>query len=159
PPYTANGPSQSELFAPAKVFGVTQPIDTARTFVLSPLAAAAPADPRLAAALARYNGASVTQRDTWASSYDTAVQKVTFGRDGPPSVPSANDGPVPVMMAAELTLARSGAIDTDLLAQRQFYGADFTKPLMFINDGGYYSNYAQAMNLTGDQWGVMNETG
>jgi hypothetical protein len=30
---------------------------------------------------------------------------------------------------------------------------------MFINDGGYYSNLATAMNLTGNQWGVMNETG
>ena len=42
--------------------------------------------------------------------------------NGNPVVPAANDGPVPVMLATELTLARSGAIDTDLLAQRQFYG-------------------------------------
>ena len=39
------------------------------------------------------------------------------------------------MLATELTLARSGAIDTDLLAQRQFYGTDFTKPLLFLADG------------------------
>ena len=63
------------------------------------------------------------------------------------------------MLATELSLARSGAIDTDLLAQRQFYGTDFTKPLLFIEDGQYYANLATAMNLTGDQWGVMNETG
>ena len=50
-------------------------------------------------------------------------------------------------------------IDTDLLAQRQFYGTDFTKPLLFLEDGQYYANLATAMNLTGDQWGVMNETG
>jgi hypothetical protein len=159
PPYNTNGPSQSLLFAPAKILGVTQPIDTAQTFVLAPLSAAAPADPRLTAALARYNGASATQQNKWASNYDTAVQKVTFTSNGTPVVPGTDDGPVTVMMATELTLARSGAIDTDLLAQRQFYGTDFTKPLMFINDGGYYSNYAQSMNLTGDQWGVMNETG
>ena len=46
------------------------------------------------------------------------------------------------MLAAELALAQSGSIDTDLLAQRQFYGTDFTKPLMFINDGGYYTDVA-----------------
>ena len=63
------------------------------------------------------------------------------------------------MLASELTLARGGAIDTDLLAQRQFYGNDYTKPLLFLEDGQYYANLAQAMNLTGDQWGVMNETG
>jgi hypothetical protein len=63
------------------------------------------------------------------------------------------------MLAAELTLARSGAIDTDLLAQRQFYGTDFTKPLLFLADGDYYNNLAGSQHLTGDQWGVMNETG
>jgi hypothetical protein len=34
-----------------------------------------------------------------------------------PVVPSANDGPVPVLIATELTLARSGALDADLIAQ------------------------------------------
>ena len=63
------------------------------------------------------------------------------------------------MMTAELTLARSGALDTDLLAQQPFYGTNFTKPLLFINDGTYFSGKAQAMGLTGAQWGVMNETG
>jgi len=66
---------------------------------------------------------------------------------------------VPAMMAGELTMAQSGALDTDLLAQRQFYGTDFTKPLLFIADGEYYASQAEAMHLTGDQWGVMNETG
>ncbi|HZC40860.1 MAG TPA: hypothetical protein VE343_09310, partial [Streptosporangiaceae bacterium] len=45
------------------------------------------------------------------------------------------------------------------LAARPFYGSNFTKPLLFIADGAYYANKAQAMHLTGDQWGVMNETG
>ncbi|MBO0834974.1 MAG: hypothetical protein J2P28_05565, partial [Actinobacteria bacterium] len=68
-------------------------------------------------------------------------------------------GPVPAMMAAELAMAKSGALDSDLLSQRQFYGTDFTKPLLFIADGGYYATQASNMHLTGDQWGVMNETG
>jgi hypothetical protein len=63
------------------------------------------------------------------------------------------------MMASELTLARSGALDTDLLAQQPFYGTNFTKPLLFIEDGSYFGAKAQAMGLTGAQWGVMNETG
>jgi len=66
---------------------------------------------------------------------------------------------VPVMLAATLALAQSGAIDADLIAQRQFYGTDYTKPLLFLADGGYYNDRATAENLTGDQWGVMNETG
>ena len=63
------------------------------------------------------------------------------------------------MMASELTLARSGALDTDLLAQQPFYGTNYTKPLLFIEDGAYFANEATALGLTGSQWGVMNETG
>jgi hypothetical protein len=157
-PYNTNGQLQSELFAPAKIAGVRQPIDTARTFVLDPLAKSASTDPTLAAALAQYNAASPAQQQKWASNYDTAVQKVTFA-SGAPVVPKADDGPVPVMLATELTLARSGALDGYLSAQQQFYGTDYTRPLLFLADGGYYRDQATGMNLTGDQWGVMNETG
>ena len=41
-------------------------------------------------------------------------------------------------MASELTLARSGALDADLLAQQPFYGTNFTKPLLFLEDGNYF---------------------
>ncbi len=158
PPYNTNGTPQSELFAPANIPGVRQPIDTAQTFVLQPLAKSASTDPQLASALSAYNAASAAQQDKWAANYDTAVQKVTFV-NGAPVVPAANDGPVPVMLATELTLARSGALDGDLSAQQPFYGTDFTKPLMFLADGEYYANQATSMNLTGNQWGVMNESG
>jgi len=158
PPYNTNGTPQSEGFAPANWFGVTQPIHPAQTFVLEPLAKAAPTDPQLAAALSQYNAASAAQQNTWATNYGNAVTKVTF-TNGTPVVPAASDGPVPVMMATELTLARSGALDGDLSAQQPFYGTNFTKPLLFLEDGQYYANQASAMNLTGDQWGVMNETG
>jgi len=158
PPYNANGTPQRELFAPANIAGVRQPIDTAQTFVLGPLAKTAPTDPQLAAALSTYNAASATQQGSWVKNYGDAVQKVTFA-SGTPVMPKADDGPVPVMLATELTLARSGALDGDLSAQQPFYGTDFTKPLLFLADGEYYANQATAMNLTGDQWGVMNETG
>ena len=94
----------------------------------------------------------------WVNAYLKAVTKVKF-TGGAPVVPAAADGPVPVMLATEYTMGRSGALDTDLLAQRDFYGTNFTKPLLFMGDGAYFSAKAAAMNLTGDQWGVMNETG
>ena len=143
-----------------KLFGVTQPVDAAKVFVISPLAKLAATSPALAAALSTYNSASPAQQQKWATAYDTATaagaHKVPFN-NGNLSLPAA--GPVPVMMAAELAMAKSGALDSDLLAQRQFYGTDFTKPLLFIADGGYYATQAANMHLTGDQWGVMNETG
>jgi hypothetical protein len=158
PPYNDNATPQRVLVAPASWAGIRQPINTAQTFVLGPLASTAPTDPALAAALATYRAASAGQQDKWAASYGKVVTKVKFV-NGSPVVPAASDGPVPALLATELTLARSGAVDTDLLAQRQFYGTDFTKPLLFLADGDYYNNLATAQHLTGDQWGVMNETG
>ena len=158
PPYNSNGTPQSLLFAPANLAGVRQPIDAAQTFVLTPLAAVVPTNPALRAALAVYNAAPAALQNKWATNYNSALAKVKFV-GGVPVVPPGIYGPVPVMLATELALARSGAIDTDLLAQQQFYGTDFTKPLLFLEDGQYYANLAAAQNLTGDQWGVMNETG
>jgi hypothetical protein len=158
PPYNNNGTPQSLLFAPANILGVRTPIDAAQTFVLGPLAKNAPTDPALAAALRIYNAASPAQQVKWATAYGNAVTKVKFV-NGNPVVPRANDGPVPLMLATELTLARSGAIDADLSGAQPFYGTDFTKPLLFLEDGAYYANQATAEHLTGDQWGVMNETG
>ena len=158
PPYNNNGDAQRVVIAPGNWAGVRQPIDTAQVFVLSPLASATANDPALAAALATYKSAPAALQNKWVANYVSAAPKVKFV-NGIPVLPPGNYGPVPAMLATELTLARSGAIDTDLLAQRQFYGTDFTKPLLFLADGEYYNNLAAAQHLTGDDWGVMNETG
>ncbi|HEY4461877.1 MAG TPA: cytochrome b N-terminal domain-containing protein [Streptosporangiaceae bacterium] len=158
PPYNSNADGQKLLIGWAKLAGVRQPIDPARTFVLGPLGQAAPTDRPLAAALAVYNAASPDQQVKWATAYGNAVQKVKFA-GGTPVVPKANDGPVPLLMATELTLARSGAVDAALSGAQPFYGTDFTKPLLFLADGAYYADQAHAEHLTGTQWGVMNETG
>jgi hypothetical protein len=159
PPYN-NGTDglQSLLFAPAKITGVTQPINAAQDFVTGPLGKLAPTSPQLATALATYNAATPAQRLAWANAYLKAVAHVKFA-GGTPVVPAAADGPVPVMLANELTMACSGALDADLLANRSFYGTNFTKPLLFMGDGTYFEDKATSMNLSGDQWGVMNETG
>src|SRR6266516_402695 len=159
PPYN-NGTDgvQSLGFAPAKITGVTQPINPAHDFVTGPLGKLAPTSPQLATALATYNAATPAQRLAWANAYLKAVAHVKFV-NGAPVVPAAADGPVPAMLASELTMARSGALDADLLANRSFYGTNFTKPLLFMGDGSYFEDKATSMNLSGDQWGVMNETG
>ena len=159
PPYNnQSGSVQRLLFSPQTIPGVTQPVNAAQDFVLGPLATLAATDPGVAAPLAAYQAAPAAQQLKWANAYGNAVTKVKFV-NGSPVVPAAEDGPVPALMAGELTLARSGALDTDLLSQQPFYGTNFTKPLLFIEDGAYFVNKATAMGLTGSQWGVMNETG
>ena len=78
PPYNTNGQPQKLLFAPANIFGVTQPINTAQDFVLAPLSTAAAGNPALAAALATYRAASPAQQLEWANAYANAVTKVKF---------------------------------------------------------------------------------
>ncbi len=159
PPYNnQSGSTQSLLFAPAKISGVTLPVDAASDFVIRPLTTLASTDPAIAAPLAAYKAASSAQQLKWATAYGTAEAKVKFV-GGNPVVPAAVDGPVPALMAAELTLARSGALDASLINQQTFYGTNYTKPLQFIEDGQYFAGKAAALNLTGAQWGVMNETG
>ncbi len=160
PPYN-NGTSAVQQVGPVnwqKLAGVTQPINAAQTFVITPLTKLAPTTPALATALRTYTSASAAQQLTWAVAFDKAVtsNKVPFN-GGHLAVPAA--GPVPVMMFYELKSAQAGTLDADLLAQTRFYGTNYTKPLLFIADGGYYANLATSLHLTGGQWGVMNETG
>ena len=159
PPYN-NGSSNVQKVGVSwqMLTGVHQQINTAQTFVLSPLSRVAPTDPTLAKALATYENANLSQQQTWNQAYSDAVTNVSFV-SGSPKVPKANDGPVPVLVSTELTLAQSGAVDADLLGQQPFYGTNYTKPLLFMEDGNYYSSLAQQNHLSGTQWGVMNETG
>ncbi|MHB1517575.1 MAG: cytochrome b N-terminal domain-containing protein [Acidimicrobiales bacterium] len=138
--------------------GVRLPIDPAKAFVLTPLSKVAATDPSLARELRRYETAGAVQQHAWAHAYLQAVDHVVF-RQGQPVVPRAPDGPVPALITTELNLARSGALDADLIAQHPFYGTNFTKPLLFLEDGNYFASRATAAHLTGTQWGVMNETG
>ncbi len=115
-------------------------------------------DPGLAAALKKYESAPPAQQKAWDAAYEGALDKVQF-RAGAVIIPPANDGPVPTLLSTELSLARSGALDADLIARHAFYGTNFTYPLMFMEDGSYFAQEAKAQHMYGTQWGVMNETG
>jgi hypothetical protein len=161
PPYNdGTGSLQSLGISWEQLVGVREPINAASSFVLSPLAREAPTDPTLARALADYRGATAAARARWDGAYLRAVTKVRF-QNGAPFLPltARAAGPVPTLLSSELTLARSGALDADLIAQQPFYGTDFTKPLLFLEDGEYFASQASALHLAGTQWGVMNETG
>ncbi len=158
PPYNLNGDAQSiGPISPGKWLGVHHPIDTAQDYVLGPLTTL-PNDPQVQAAVAEYRAASPTQQATWTAAYEKAVAKATF-TNGQLAVPSGDYGPVGTIIAGLTSMARSGALDGALLSSQQFYGTDYTKPLLFIADGQYLANLASAQHLSGDQWGMMNETG
>ena len=100
-----------------------------------------------------------SQQRAWANAYSTAVTHVSFRRRPRRSSPGARRPGAGHARDRADPGPHRGALDADLLAQHPFYGTDFTKPLLFLEDGSYFSNLASADHLTGAQWGVMNETG
>jgi hypothetical protein len=154
PPYnTTTGASQQ--LGPLKLqqwLGVTQPVNAAQDFVLRPLANI-PHDPALTAALATYTAATPTQQQQWATNYANALAKA------PAAVPPGSYGPVPLLTSRLLGLAQSGGLDGALQSQNGFYSTDYTKSLLFLADSSYMASQADAQHLSGDQWGMMNETG
>jgi hypothetical protein len=160
PPYnnTADAAQAVGPIAPQTWAGVGTPIDTAKDFVLQPLGFAAVGNPTLTAALQTYQAATPDQQTTWLTNYSTALADATVANDQV-SVAAGEYGPVPDLMTGLLGLARTGALDGLLLQSGNLYQTDFTKPLLFMGDGEYLPNLAADQHLTGDQWGMMNETG
>ena len=160
PPYsnTADAAQAVGPIAPQAWAGVGTPIDTAQDFVLRPLGFAAVGNPSLTAALQTYGAASADQQQTWLTNYSTALADATVVSDQV-TVASGEYGPVPDLMTGMLGLARTGALDGLLLSSGTLYQTDFTRPLLFMGDGEYLSGLAADQHLTGDQWGMMNETG
>jgi hypothetical protein len=159
PPYNHASDGQHMAFIHlAKWLGVSHPINTAQDFVLAPLRALS-GPPTLQSAVSTYESASAKTESGWTSAYETALGKASVTADGSVSVKPGSYGPLPVMMASLLTFAQSGGLDGALLSSRQFYQTDYTKPLLFMADGGVLANRAQQQHLLGNQWGLMNETG
>ncbi len=159
PPYNHNGDGQHAAFLHLqKWLGVSHPIDTARDYVINPLKSI-PNDPALQSAVATYESASSKQQMAWTDAYTKALDKATTTPSGAVSVPAGDYGPVPTMMNSLLALAQSGGLDGNLLTGAQFYQTDYTKPLLYMADGGLLSMRAEQQHLLGSQWGMMNETG
>jgi hypothetical protein len=158
PPYTSD-PSAGQKLGPLPLQqwgGTREPIDTANDFVLGPLGTIN-GDSDLTAALKQYQGATSDQQNAWTSAYADALNKAPD--NDPAKVDSGDYGPVPVLTNRLLGLAQSGGLDGQLLSSGGFYQTDYSKPLLFLADGTYLADQAQAEHLHGDQWGMMNETG
>ncbi len=144
--------------APQAWFGARIPVDSANAFVIEPLKRASFSNTALGAALAAWQGAKAAQQATWLDAYTTALADATIA-DGKVAVASGDYGPLPVMMSNLLGVAQTGGLDGLLVINGRFYQTDYTQPLLFIADGGYLDSLATDAHLTGDLWGMMNETG
>ena len=175
PPYNHNsGRVQHFLFLhPQRWLGVSHPINTAEDYVIKPLETI-PNDPALQSALAEYKAAPEKQKKEWSEAYATPLEEYATAVEekktlpktvtvdtstGTVTVKASGTGPVPTMMASLQGLAQSGGLEGGLLTSRQFFQTDYTKPLLFMADGGLLAERAEEQHLLGEQWGLMNETG
>lgn len=139
----------------AKWVGVRIPINSAQDFVIDPLEAL-PSNADLSAALKQWNTAPRSERTLWLK--NTGSSTMTFVQ-GQIHFSTSSGGPIPYLISALTSMARSGALDQSLLNGGNFYTTDYTKPLLFISDSAYLGNLATKQHLLGTQWGMMNETG
>jgi len=158
PPY--NSAATGQVLGPVQLqkwAGVRIPVDSAQDLVITPLRGVS-GDPALTSALDSWSSATAEQRQGWASAYADALAAAP---DGDPAAVKASTsfGPVPVIAASFLQLARSGGLEGALDAHGNFYKGDATRGLLLLSDGAYLEDQARARNLGGDQWGMMNETG
>ncbi len=174
PPYNHNGEGQHAAFLyPQKWLGVSHPINAADEYVIKPLETV-PGDLALQSALAVYKAAPEKQKQEWAEAYAkpleeyaTAVEEQktlpttvsVHSSTGTVTVQASGAGPVPTMMSSLLGLAKSGGLEGGLVTSSQFFQTDYTKPLLFMADGGLLEKRAEGLHLLGEQWGMMNETG
>jgi hypothetical protein len=159
PPYNSVGAGQSwGPIAPQKWFGVRIPIDSANAFVIQPLQKASFSNTTLGTALAAWQKATPDQQTKWLDAYSKALPAATV-TDGSVVVATGDYGPLPVMMSNLLGVAQAGGLDGLLVINGRFYQTDYTPSLVFMGDGAYLPGLAAQANLTGSQWGMMNETG
>jgi hypothetical protein len=154
-PYNAT-PDASQTVGPINLqslSGIQIPIDTAVDFVTAPLSLQA----KPPVELATWDAASADQRAAWTTSYSDAL--AAADNNDPALVAKGDYGPVPGLTSALLLMAQKGALDGAIQNEGGFFNLDYTKSILFLGDGAYFVGLADGAHLTGDQWGMMNETG
>ena len=155
PPYNST-PGTTQAIGPIdlqRASGVRIPINTAVDFVTRPLSTL----PQPPASLSTWSAATTAQQTAWTAAYTKALTAAQ-GND-PAQVAPGDYGPVPSLTSALLAMARSGNLDGVLQGEGGFFTLDYTRSILFLGDGNYFNDLATKAHLTGDQWGVMNETG
>ena len=158
PPYNHNGTGQHAAFLrPQEWLGVSHPIDTADDFVIDPLRTIP--NPALQREITEYETVHDYLKEDGIRSFETWLPKASITGDGTVKLRGGEYENVDNLMRALLGLAQSGGLDGYLLTDRQLFQADYTKPLLFMADGGLLRERANGQHLLGERWGMMNETG
>ncbi len=159
----------STSWADADSRGMGEP---SQVFVLNPVSDfAALLGKAVTQAVNTYDQASPTQRQAWAGAYEQALGTITPKTTGEaaslgitPSPDytqvgslSGDFGPVPTLVQADLTLARAGHLEQNLVGQDP--GHSLQLGTIWLYDHPAMLNYAMTGGFTDDQWGMVKERG
>ena len=160
PPYNENVASSQKLLgvSPITWFGVRQPLEPSKDFVLTPLSRVAVFNKDIAAALKAWQTASDDGRAAWTKAYIAALDKAT-AVNGEVQVAAGDYGPVPVMMQGMLDLGKAGLLEGALESNdRQPYALDNSRAMLFFQED-VDASVADTLDMTGSEWGITHEAG
>ncbi len=160
PPYNPDTANSQKLLgiSPITWFGVRQPLDPSKDFVLTPLSRVAVFDKDVAAALKAWQAASDKDQAAWTKAYIGALDKATVV-EGRVQVAAGDYGPVPAMMQGMLNLGKAGLLEGALESNdRQPYALDTSRAMLFFQED-VDGSVADTLDMTGPQWGITHEVG
>lgn len=147
--------------APQVWGGVQLPVNPSQADVIKPLTRIAQMDPQVQNTLQKWNSVSTTQQQTWLKTISGAMKHATI-KNGQLVLPAsvvANSGPVPQMLDEYLSFASSGLLESAIDGSGSAMPAiNRTNSLLLLQDQPD-GQYASKLDMTGDQWGVIKETG
>jgi len=163
PPYN-NTPGAAQSLGPISPqawAGTQLPINSAQVEVLAPLQKAAALNPALTQPIRTWTSASAKQQTTWVTNVQTALDKAQLQQNQLvlPASAAVDYGPVPQLLNGYMALARSGLLEAAIDGgQGSMPLTDRTKSLLLLQDQAA-GQYADKLNMTGDEWGIIKETG
>ncbi len=163
PPYNHGTQSVQAIgnFSPQAWSGVQIPVDPAYTEVIRPLERMKWIDPAISGILATWTQASESQQSTWVANVQRVLPRATVegGKLILPAAVHGSYGPVVAITNDYLALANSGLLEAAIDGEQGSSPiVNRTKSLLLLQ-GAADSTYAQKLNMLGENWGVIKETG
>ncbi|OFC61630.1 hypothetical protein BAE30_04340 [Acidithiobacillus caldus] len=163
PPYTDNYNHAQHIgpFCPNCWVGVIYPLNAKVDFVMQPLEQIAALNPVISKYLDTYRSADKRQRAEWDRAYLSALHhaKVVAGKV---VLPKGDFGPVPVLMNAMLSFARTGLLEAALTYNTDPsmapYVTNYTWPLLYLG-GPIMNTVAGHFDEKGGEWGMSHMAG
>ena len=163
PPYNHGTQSVQAIggFSPQAWSGVHIPIDPAQTEVIRPLERMKWLDPALNGILATWTHASESQQSTWVDNVQRVLPHAAIA-DGKLILPAAargSYGPVVAITNDYLALANSGLLEAAIDGEQGSSPLINRTKSLLLFQGAVDSTYAKKLNMLGEDWGVIKETG